>query len=83
MLFVMAGQILCSELLNLSILLHSSGLISKLRLMCFHSQLDTSLTQAKKHLADEMLLRVDLENRCQSLTEDMDFRKSMHKEVRV
>uniref|UniRef100_A0A3B4Y040 Lamin B1 n=1 Tax=Seriola lalandi dorsalis TaxID=1841481 RepID=A0A3B4Y040_SERLL len=43
-------------------------------------ELDTGLTQAKKHLADEMLLRVDLENRCQSLTEDMDFRKSMHEE---
>jgi len=43
-------------------------------------ELDTSLTQAKKHLADEMLLRVDLENRCQSLTEDMDFRRSIHKE---
>ncbi|XP_039979153.1 lamin-B1 [Xiphias gladius] len=43
-------------------------------------ELDTGLTQAKKHLADEMLLRVDLENRCQSLTEEMDFRKSMHEE---
>ncbi|XP_034047402.1 lamin-B1 [Thalassophryne amazonica] len=43
-------------------------------------ELDTGLAQAKKHLADEMLLRVDLENRCQSLTEDMDFRKSMHEE---
>ncbi|XP_062290856.1 lamin-B1 [Scomber scombrus] len=43
-------------------------------------ELDTSLTQAKKQLAEEMLLRVDLENRCQSLTEDMEFRKSMHKE---
>ncbi|XP_035040070.2 lamin-B1 [Hippoglossus stenolepis] len=43
-------------------------------------ELDTGLTQAKKHLSDEMLLRVDLENRCQSLTEDKDFRKSMHEE---
>ncbi|CAN9504726.1 unnamed protein product [Ophioblennius macclurei] len=43
-------------------------------------ELDTGLTQTKKHLADEMLLRVDLENRCQSMTEDMDFRKSMHQE---
>lgn len=46
-------------------------------------QLDTGLAQAKKHLAEEMLLRVDLENRCQSLTEEMDFRKSMHQEVRI
>ncbi|XP_060936132.1 lamin-B1 [Limanda limanda] len=43
-------------------------------------ELDTGLTQAKKHLSDEMLLRVDFENRCQSLTEDKDFRKSMHEE---
>uniref|UniRef100_UPI0037E93CFA lamin-B1 n=1 Tax=Semicossyphus pulcher TaxID=241346 RepID=UPI0037E93CFA len=43
-------------------------------------ELDTGLAQAKKHLADEMLLRVDLENRCQSLTEEADFRKSMHEE---
>ncbi|KAM9306786.1 lamin-B1 [Pholidichthys leucotaenia] len=43
-------------------------------------ELDTGLAQAKKQLADEMLLRVDLENRCQSLTEEMDFRKSMHEE---
>ncbi|KAM8743553.1 lamin-B1 isoform 1-T3 [Acanthopagrus schlegelii] len=43
-------------------------------------ELETGLAQAKKHLADEMLLRVDLENRCQSLTEEMDFRKSMHQE---
>ncbi|XP_040914175.1 lamin-B1 [Toxotes jaculatrix] len=43
-------------------------------------ELDTGLAQAKKHLSDEMLLRIDLENRCQSLTEEMDFRKSMHEE---
>ncbi|XP_041666695.1 lamin-B1 [Cheilinus undulatus] len=43
-------------------------------------ELDNGLAQAKKHLADEMLVRVDLENRCQSLTEEMDFRKSMHEE---
>ncbi|XP_013858215.1 lamin-B1 [Austrofundulus limnaeus] len=42
--------------------------------------LETGLAQAKKQLADEMLLRIDLENRCQSLTEELDFRKSMHAE---
>uniref|UniRef100_A0A3Q0RIY1 Lamin B1 n=1 Tax=Amphilophus citrinellus TaxID=61819 RepID=A0A3Q0RIY1_AMPCI len=42
--------------------------------------LDAGLAQTKKHLSDEMLLRVDLENRCQSLTEELDFRKSMHEE---
>lgn len=43
-------------------------------------ELETGLAQTKKHLTDEMLVRVDLENRCQSLTEEMDFRKSMHEE---
>lgn len=28
-------------------------------------------------------MRVDLENRCQSLSEDLEFRKSMFEEVRV
>ncbi|KAK9532972.1 hypothetical protein VZT92_010329 [Zoarces viviparus] len=43
-------------------------------------ELDSGLAQAKKHLADEMLMRVDLENRCQSLTEETIFRKSMQEE---
>ncbi|KAF3702443.1 Lamin-B1 Precursor [Channa argus] len=43
-------------------------------------ELDTIFAQAKKDLANEMLLRIDLENRCQSLTEEIDFRKSMHEE---
>lgn len=35
---------------------------------------------AKKQLEVETLMRVDLENRCQSLTEDLEFRKSMFDE---
>ncbi|TRY60371.1 hypothetical protein DNTS_025784 [Danionella cerebrum] len=35
---------------------------------------------AKKQLEVETLTRVDLENRCQSLTEDLEFRKSMFEE---
>lgn len=46
-------------------------------------QLDAGHAQAKKQLADEMLLRVDLENRCQSLTEEMDFRKNISEEVKL
>lgn len=46
-------------------------------------QLDVGLAKAKKQLADEMLLRVDLENRCQSLTEEMDFRKNIYEEVKL
>lgn len=43
--------------------------------------MEASLTAAKKQLADETLLKVDLENRCQSLTEDLEFRKNMYEEV--
>ncbi|KAL7855254.1 hypothetical protein SRHO_G00174440 [Serrasalmus rhombeus] len=35
---------------------------------------------AKKQLEAETLMRVDLENRCQSLTEELQFRKSMFDE---
>lgn len=38
---------------------------------------------AKKQLEGETLMRVDLENRCQSLTEELQFRKSMFEEVRL
>nr|XP_004669237.1 lamin-B1 [Jaculus jaculus] len=44
------------------------------------AQLEASLSAAKKQLADETLLKVDLENRCQSLTEDLEFRKNMYEE---
>uniref|UniRef100_A0A8C2HP35 Lamin B1 n=1 Tax=Cyprinus carpio TaxID=7962 RepID=A0A8C2HP35_CYPCA len=42
--------------------------------------LEGGLSSAKKQLSDETLLRVDLENRCQSLTEELDFRKNMFEE---
>lgn len=35
---------------------------------------------AKKQLEAETLMRVDLENRCQSLSEELEFRKSMFEE---
>lgn len=38
---------------------------------------------AKRQLEAETLMRVDLENRCQSLTEELEFRKSMYDEVGV
>lgn len=38
---------------------------------------------AKKQLEAETLMRVDLENRCQSLSEELEFRKSMFEEVRT
>uniref|UniRef100_A0AAR2IY83 Lamin B1 n=1 Tax=Pygocentrus nattereri TaxID=42514 RepID=A0AAR2IY83_PYGNA len=43
-------------------------------------ELEAGLASAKKQLGDETLLRVDLENRCQSLVEDLEFRKNMFEE---
>ncbi|KAJ8338665.1 hypothetical protein SKAU_G00354510 [Synaphobranchus kaupii] len=44
------------------------------------SELDSGLISAKKQLGEETLLRVDLENRCQSLSEELEFRKNMFEE---
>ncbi|KAM9167389.1 lamin-B1 [Mergus octosetaceus] len=44
------------------------------------AQLEASLAALKKQLADETLTKVDLENRCQSLLEDLEFRKNMFEE---
>ncbi|XP_062409381.1 lamin-B1 isoform X1 [Sardina pilchardus] len=43
-------------------------------------ELDAGLIAAKKQLGEETLLRVDLENRCQSLMEELEFRKNMFEE---
>ncbi|XP_062870177.1 lamin-B1 isoform X3 [Trichomycterus rosablanca] len=43
-------------------------------------EFEAGLASAKKQLGDETLLRVDLENRCQSLMEDLEFRKNMFEE---
>ncbi|XP_075383372.1 lamin-B1 [Mycteria americana] len=43
-------------------------------------KLEASLSAAKERLAQEILQKVDLENRCQSLTEDLEFRKNMYEE---
>ncbi|XP_074993093.1 lamin-B1-like [Calonectris borealis] len=42
--------------------------------------LEISLAAAKEQLANETLLKADLENRCQSPTEDLEFRKTMYEE---
>lgn len=44
-------------------------------------QLDTSLADAKKQLQDEMLRRVDGENRIQTLKEELEFQKNLQSEV--
>ncbi|NXU50143.1 LMNB1 protein, partial [Turnix velox] len=43
-------------------------------------QLEASLVATRQYLSSETLLKVDLENRCQSLVEDMEFRKNMYEE---
>ncbi|XP_029976735.1 lamin-A-like isoform X1 [Salarias fasciatus] len=44
------------------------------------AKLDTSLNDARKQLQDEMLRRVDGENRIQTLKEELDFQKNLHSE---
>ncbi|XP_068189894.1 lamin-A-like isoform X2 [Antennarius striatus] len=44
------------------------------------AKLDTSLGDARKQLQDEMLRRVDGENRIQTLKEELDFLKNLHSE---
>ncbi|XP_047238827.1 lamin-A-like isoform X2 [Girardinichthys multiradiatus] len=44
------------------------------------AKLETSLGDAKKQLQDEMLRRVDGENRIQTLKEELDFKKNLHSE---
>uniref|UniRef100_A0A8C6UTX2 Lamin A/C n=1 Tax=Neogobius melanostomus TaxID=47308 RepID=A0A8C6UTX2_9GOBI len=46
------------------------------------SKLDTSLAEARKQLQDEMLRRVDGENRIQTLKEEIEFQKNIHSEVK-
>ncbi|KAJ8000298.1 hypothetical protein DPEC_G00203380 [Dallia pectoralis] len=44
------------------------------------AKLDTSLSDAKKQLQDEMLRRVDGENRIQTLKEELAFQKNLYSE---
>lgn len=44
-------------------------------------QAEDSHAVAKRQLEAETLMRVDLENRCQSLNEDLEFRKTLYDEV--
>ncbi|XP_069074115.1 lamin isoform X1 [Pleurodeles waltl] len=44
------------------------------------AKLEASLADAKKQLQDEMLRRVDAENRLQTLKEELDFQKNIYSE---
>ncbi|XP_075035024.1 lamin-B1 [Mixophyes fleayi] len=43
-------------------------------------QLESALAKFKTQLGEETLQKVDLENRCQSLTEELEFRKNIYEE---
>ena len=46
-------------------------------------QAEDGHTVSKRQLEAETLMRVDLENRCQSLSEELEFRKNMFEEVNL
>lgn len=47
----------------------------------FLHKLEASLADAKRQLQDEMLRRVDAENRLQTLKEELEFQRNIHNEV--
>lgn len=56
--------------------------LSSLHLLLL-SQLDGSLADAKRQLQDEMLRRVDAENRLQTVKEELEFQKNIYSEVQL
>ncbi|KAF2986650.1 hypothetical protein EK904_013293, partial [Melospiza melodia maxima] len=47
------------------------------------AKLESALGEAKKQLQDEMLRRVDAENRLQTLKEELEFQKNIYSETRL
>lgn len=60
---------------------HVQQTACQLGLLCCVCQAEDGHAVAKKQLEKETLMRVDLENRCQSLQEELDFRKNVFEEV--
>lgn len=56
-------------------------IFSLLLLLLPPSQLEGNLADAKRQLQDEMLRRVDAENRLQTLKEELEFQKNIYNEV--
>lgn len=52
-------------------------------LFFFFTQAEDGHAVSKRQLEAETLMRVDLENRCQSLSEELEFRKNMFEEVSI
>lgn len=57
------------------------ALIKNVSIFCPLLKLDGTLADAKRQLQDEMLRRVDAENRLQTLKEELEFQRNIHKEV--
>ena len=66
---------LCSTLCNVN------DLLSCCINVCL--QAEDGHAVSKRQLEAETLMRVDLENRCQSLSEELEFRKNMFEEVNL
>ncbi|XP_020502575.1 lamin-B2 [Labrus bergylta] len=75
------GQLNKSEAALSTALGQNSSLTSELAdVKSLLAKAEDSHAVAKRQLEAETLMRVDLENRCQSLSEDLEFRKSMFEE---
>ena len=51
------------------------------KLRAYNADLQKQLETARRQLEEETVLRVDLENRLQSLREELAFNKQMHDQV--
>ncbi|XP_010739626.1 lamin-B2 [Larimichthys crocea] len=75
------GQLNKSEAALSTALSQNAALTSELAdVSSLLTKAEDSHAVAKRQLEAETLMRVDLENRCQSLSEDLEFRKSMFEE---
>uniref|UniRef100_A0A3Q3WQE9 Uncharacterized protein n=1 Tax=Mola mola TaxID=94237 RepID=A0A3Q3WQE9_MOLML len=75
------GQLSKSEAALSTALSQNAVLVSELAdVKSLLAKAEDSHAVAKRQLEAETLMRVDLENRCQSLSEELEFRKSMFEE---
>ncbi|XP_063747119.1 LOW QUALITY PROTEIN: lamin-B2 [Eleginops maclovinus] len=75
------GQLNKSEAALATALSQNNALTSELAdVKSLLAKAEDSHAVAKRQLEAETLMRVDLENRCQSLSEELEFRKSMFEE---
>lgn len=78
---VLEGQLNQSEAALTTTLSQNSALTAELGdIKSMLAKAEDGHAVAKRQLEAETLMRIDLENRCQSLTEDLEFRKNMFEE---